>query len=165
MGKLPQMPAPDWKQYVLRAMIWVAFVGALGYSAANGGLDFLENAVVLNVEPNRDSVALSGPTPPVIEMKVTLRNSTSNSVALTATSACKVFRWQIFSRSGEMIQTRVSDDNCPETPVSAGLASGQKLEEIYAIPLVPGRYIPGNDYLVKVWYWGYETEFQFTAEK
>jgi hypothetical protein len=101
----------------------------------------------------------------VIEMKVTLRNSTSKSVALTATSACKVFRWQVFSRSGEMVQTRVSDDNCPETPVSAGLASGQKLEEIYAIPLVPGRYIPGNDYLVHVWYWGYESEFQFTAEK
>lgn len=165
MGALPQMPPPDWKQYVLRAMIWVAFVGALGYSAANGGLDFLENDVSLVVEPNRDAVALSGTVPPVIEMKVTLKNSTPKSVALTATSACKVFRWQVFSRSGEMIQTRVSDDKCPETPISAGLGSGQKLQEIYAITLVPGRYIAGNDYLVQVWYWGYETEFQFRAEK
>lgn len=165
MAKLPQMPAPDWKQYVLRAMIWVAFVGALGYSAAYGGLDFLENAVSLKVEPNRDEVPLSGPMPPVIEMKVTLKNNTSASVALTAASACKVFRWQIFSRSGEMIQTRLHDDKCPASTVSAGLASGQQLQEIYAITLVPERYIAGNDYLVHVWYWGYETEFQFRAEK
>jgi hypothetical protein len=38
------------------------------------------------------------------------------------------------------------------------------LEEIYSITLVPGRYVAGQDYQVRVWYWGYEGEFLFRAE-
>lgn len=165
MGKLPMEPAPDWKRSVVRSIIWVSFVGALGYSAAYGGLDFLINDVTLVVEPDKETVALSGSAPPTIELKITLKNSTSEAVALKAATSCKIFRWQVFSQSGEMVQTRVSDDKCPQTPVSAGLASGQQLQEKYAITLVPGRYIAGNDYLVNVWYWGYQAEFHFTAEK
>jgi len=165
MGKLPMESAPDWKRSLIRSVIWVSFVGALGYSAAYGGLDFLVDDVTLQVEPDKKTVVLSGTVPPRIELKITLKNSTSQAVALKASSSCKIFRWQVFSRSGEMVQTRISDDKCPETPVSAGLGSGQQIQETYAITLVPTRYIAGNDYLVSVWYWGYETEFQFTAEK
>jgi hypothetical protein len=161
---LPRAPAPDWRQYVIRALIWVGFVGALGYSAANGGLDFLENDVSVKLEPNRDAVALHGTVPPVIQLRVTLKNSTQNAVALDAASACNIFRWQIFSRSAELMQTSVPDDKCPSVPVTAGLRSGEKIEEFYAISLVPDRYQAGNDYQVKVWYWGYEGTFEFRAE-
>lgn len=164
MDKLPQSPAPDWRQYMLRALIWVAFVGSLGYAAANGGLDFLENDVSLKLEANRDSVQLTGPVPAVIELKVKLQNSTSKGVQLSAPSACKIFRWQIFNRSAELMQSAIPDDRCPETPVSAALGSDQKIEEIYSIPLTPERFKAGEDYLVHVWYWGYEAEFQFKAE-
>ena len=149
---------------MMRAVIRVAFVGALGYAAANGGLDFLENDVNLKVEPNRDTVRLAGTTPAVIELHVTLKNSTTEAVALHALSACKIFRWQIFSRSSDLIQTQLPDDKCPETPVSSGLRSGEKLEEFYAIALAPERFQAGHDYLVHVFYWGYEAEFQFKAE-
>lgn len=164
MNNLPRSPAPDWRQYMLRALIWVAFVGALGYSAANGGLDFLENDVSLKLEPNRDKVALHGPTPAVIQLRVTLKNSTDKAVALSAPSACKIFRWQIFSRSAELMQSSVPDDKCPESPVTAGVRSGEKLEEFYAIALAPERFQAGNDYQVKVWYWGYDATFEFKAE-
>ena len=164
MTSLPQAPPPDWRQYMLRAIIWVVFVGALGYSAANGGLDFLENDVALKLDANRSTVTLASVEPAVIELKVTLKNSTQKAVALSAPSACKVFRWQIFSRSGEMVQSKIADDKCPETPVSAGLASGQQLQEIYALALVTDRYKAGHDYQVRVWYWGYKSEFEFSAE-
>ena len=42
MQPIPKAPPPDWRQYVLRTIIWVCFIGALGYAAANGGLGFLE---------------------------------------------------------------------------------------------------------------------------
>ena len=164
MKPLPHAPAPDWRQYMLRALIWVAFVGSLGFAAANGGLDFLENDISLKLEPNRERVSFTGPVPPVIELKVKLRNNTSKDVALTAPTACKVFRWQIFSRSGELVQSKVLEDSCPASGVTIGLASGKQVEEIYAIDLAKTRYRSGQDYLVHVWYWGYESEFQFAAE-
>ncbi len=164
MTSLPPAEAPSWRQYAFRAILWVAVVGSLAYAASTGSFDFIENAVSLRLEPNRDAVQLTGSVPPVIEVKVALKNNTANPAALTAPSACKVFRWQIFSRSGEMVQTRVSDTKCPEMAVSAGLATGAMLEEIYSITLVPGRYVVGQDYQVRVWYWGYEGEFQFRAE-
>lgn len=164
MQPLPRSPAPDWRQYIIRAVIWVSFVGTLGYAAAEGGLDFLENDVNLKLEPNRDAVALHGAAPAVIELRVTLKNATPNAVALSAPSACKIFRWQIFSRSAELMQTSVPDDKCPEVTASTGLRAGEKLEEFYAIALVADRFQAGNDYQVRVWYWGYESTFQFRAE-
>ncbi len=164
MRPLPQSPAPSWQQYVLRAVIWVAFVGALGYAAANGGLDFLEHAVSLKLEPNRERVGLSGNVPPVIEVKVTLKNNTSQDVTLHAPSACKIFRWQVFSRSGELMQSKVHEDSCPNAEVSVGLGTGLQIEEFYSINLAAARFSAGQDYQVRVWYWGYEKEFQFTAE-
>lgn len=164
MSPLPQASPPSWRQYAVRGMIWIAFVGAVAYSARNGGFDFLADEVSLNLEPNRDTVSLAGNEPATIEIKITLKNNTAKSAALTAASACRVFRWQIFSRSGEMMQSKAADDKCPDTPVSAGLGSGQQLQEIYAINLAKTRYKPGTDYQVRIWYWGYEGEFQFTTE-
>lgn len=161
---LPQAPPPDWRRYMIRAVIWVAFVGALGYAAANGGLGFLENDVHLAVEPNRDSVKLVANEPAVIQVKVTLRNNTAKEVTLTAKSACKVFRWQIFARSGDLVQSWVGDDPCPDKEVTAFLPSGKSIEEFYSIVLVPSRYRVGDDYLVQYQYWNHEGEFQFKAE-
>ena len=161
---LPQSPPPDWRQYMLRAVIWVAFIGALGYAAANGGLGFLENDVHLAVEPNRDSVKLTGDVPPVIQVKVTLRNNTAKEVALTAKSACKIFRWQVFARTGDLVQSWVNDEQCPDKEVSAILPSGQTLEEFYSIALKADRYEADHDYLVQYQYWNREGEFQFRAD-
>lgn len=159
----PQPPQPEWRRYLLWAVIWVAFVGSLGYSASHGGLDFLENAVVVRAEPNRDRVKLSGEDP-AIQVKLSLRNSTAEAVTLKAPSACKVFRWQIFNRAGEMMQSKVNEDTCPYTEVTAVLPPGEKLEEFYSVVLEPQRYRAGQDYLVHYWYWGYEGQFEFTAE-
>lgn len=164
MTQLPREEAPGWRQYVFRAILWFAVVGSLAYAASQGAFDSLENAVSLRLEPNRDTVQLTGTVPAVIEIKVTLKNNTENNAALIAPSACKVFRWQVFSRAGEMIQTRVSDTKCPDVPVSAALAPGEQLDEIYSISLNPSRYLPGQDYQVRAWYWGYESEFQFKTE-
>jgi hypothetical protein len=160
---LPQAPAPDWRRYVLWMLIWVAFIAALGYAASEGGLGFLENAVSVTAEANRDRVKLVGAAP-VIEVKVRLTNNTREPALLRAATACKIFRWQIFARSGDMVQTRVNEEVCPQTEVSANLPSGEKVEEFYSIVLEPQRYRAGDDYLVRYWYWGYEGEFQFTAE-
>jgi hypothetical protein len=164
MQPLPHAPKPDWRRNLLWSLIWVAFVAALGYSASQGGLGFLENAVVVQAEPNRDTVKLGGSEPPVIQVKMTLRNSTSKTATLTAPTACKIFRWQIFARSGDLVQNIIPEDKCPPTEVSANLASGQSVEEFYAIVLEAHRYKPGDDYLVQYQYWGYEGEFQFKAE-
>lgn len=161
----PTPRQPDWRRYLLWAGIWVAFIAALGYSASHGGLGFLENDVSLAIEANRDSVALVGKEPAVIQVKVTLRNNTRDTVTLKAPSACKMFRWQIFSRSGEMVQSKTANEEiCPGTEVTAVLPPGEKLEEFYSIALVGQRYTPGDDYLVHARYWGYEAEFQFKAE-
>ncbi|MDZ4869567.1 MAG: hypothetical protein SGI91_19760 [Alphaproteobacteria bacterium] len=164
MGQqLPRSPAPDWRRYVLWMLIWVAFIASLGYAASYGELGFLENSVSVTAEPNREGVPLQ--SDPVIQVKVTVRNNTRDTVTLKAPSACKMFRWQVFSRDGNMVQSKVTDeDACPKTEVSAILPSGEKLEEFYSIELVPTRYQTGNDYLVQYWYWGYEGEFQFKAE-
>jgi len=155
----------DWRRYILWAGIWVSFIAALGYAASDGGLGFLENDVSLSLEANRDSVPLSRQEPAVIQVKVTLRNNTSKAVTLKAPSACKMFRWQIFNRSGEMVQSKTANEEiCPGTEVSAILPPGQKLEEFYSIALVARRYTPGQDYLVQARYWGYEGEFQFKAD-
>ena len=158
-----QPPQSDWRRYLLWAGIWVAFIAALGYAASYGELGFLENAVVVAAEPNRDSVKLSGDDP-VIQAKVSVRNNTRETVTLTAPSACKIFRWQIFSRAGEMMQSKATEYDCPAGEVSAILPSGEKLEEFYSIALAPTRFRAGDDYLVHYWYWGYEGEFQFKAE-
>jgi hypothetical protein len=164
MGQqLPRAPAPDWRRYVLWMLIWVAFIASLGYAASYGELGFLENAVSVAAEPNRDSVPLK--SEPVIQLKVTLRNNTRETVVLRAPSACKVFRWQVFSRDGNMVQSKVNDENaCPNGEVSANFPSGEKVEEFYSIVLEASRYRGGDDYLVHYWYWGYEGEFQFKAE-
>jgi hypothetical protein len=164
MGQqLPRAPAPDWRRYVLWMLIWVAFIASLGYAASYGELGFLENAVSVTVEPNRDSVPLK--SEPIIQLKVTLRNNTRETVVLRAPSACKVFRWQVFSRDGNMVQSKVNDeDSCPKSEVSANFPSGEKVEEFYTIVLEASRYRGGDDYLVHYWYWGYEGEFQFKAE-
>jgi hypothetical protein len=164
MQPLPQAPKPDWRRHVLWSVIWVAFIAALGYSASQGGLGFLENAVVVHAEPNRDSVKLQSAEPAVIQVKVSLRNSTSTQATLKAPTACKIFRWQIFARSGDLVQTVVPNDNCPQTEVTAYLPSGERVEEFYAIVLEAHRYKPGQDYLVSYQYWGHEGEFQFKAE-
>jgi hypothetical protein len=164
MQTLAHAPKPDWRRYLLWSGIWVAFIAALGYSASNGGLGFLENAVVVNAEPNRDSVPLKSAEPAVIQVKVTLRNSTGKPAFLKAPSACKIFRWQIFARSGDLVQTVVPKDDCPQRAVESQLAPGQSFEEFYAIVLEAQRYTPGDDYLVSYQYWGYEGEFQFKAE-
>jgi hypothetical protein len=149
---------------MLWSLIWIAFIAALGYSASQGGLGFLENAVVVEAEPNRDAVKLKSAEPAVIQVKVKLRNSTSKTATLVAPSACKIFRWQIFARSGNLIQNVVPKDDCPPVEASANLPSGQSVEEFYAIVLEAHRYTPGEDYLVQYQYWGYEGEFQFKAE-
>jgi hypothetical protein len=100
----------------------------------------------------------------VIEVKVRLTNNTREPATLRAASACKIFRWQIFARSGDMVQSKVNEDTCPATEIAVNLPSGEKVEEFYSIPLEPQRYRAGGDYLVTYWYWGYEGEFQFTAE-
>jgi hypothetical protein len=164
MSEPPRAPAPDWRQYVLRSLIFAAFVGSLAYSLAYGELGLFEDDVHLALEPNRDSVQLAGAEPAVIQVKVSLRNNTRADVRLKAPSACKMFRWQIFDRSGDMLQSKVSEDTCPNTEVTAILPPGQKLEEFYSIALVPTRYRAGHDYLVHYWYWGYEGQFQFKAE-
>ena len=161
---LPHAPAPDWRRYLLWALIWVAFVAALGYAASQGSLGFLENAVSVTAEPNRDRVPLGGPDTPVIEVKVKLANNTREPARLSALSACKIFRWQIFARTGDMVQSKVNEESCPTIEVAANLPSGEKVEEFYSIVLERERYRPGEDYLVHYWYWGYEGEFQFTAE-
>jgi hypothetical protein len=161
---LPHAPAPDWRRYLLWALIWVAFVAALGYSASQGGLGFLENDVSVTLEPNRERVALGGAAAPVIEVKVRVTNNTREPATLRAASACKVFRWQIFSRSGDMVQSKVNEESCPTTEVVAILPPGEKVEEFYAIVLERDRFRAGDAYLVYYWYWGYEGEFQFTAE-
>jgi hypothetical protein len=161
--QLPHAPAPDWRRYVLWMLIWVAFIASLGYAASYGELGFLENSVSVAAEPNRAGVPLQ--SDPVIQVKVAVRNNTRDTVTLKAASACKMFRWQIFSRDGNMVQSKVTDeDTCPKTEVSAILPSGEKLEEFYSIALVPARYRVGDDYLVHYWYWGYEGEFEFKAE-
>ena len=164
VNKLPSAPPPDWRQYMFRAVLWVAVVASIAYAASQGGFDYLENAVSLRLEPNRDTVQLAGKVPAVIEVKVTLKNNTSAAAALSAPSACKVFRWQVFSRAGEMMQSRINDDKCPEMAVSSALQPGQQIEEFYSIALVPSRYTAGQDYQVHAWYWGYEATFQFKAE-
>jgi hypothetical protein len=164
MQPLPQAPKPDWRRYLLWSVIWVTFIAALGYAASQGSLGFLENAVVVTAEPNRDTVKLGSSEPAVIQVKVNLRNSTSKPAPLNAPSACKIFRWQIFARSGDLVQTVVPKDDCPQTPVAVTLGSGAHVEEFYAIVLEAHRYKPGEDYLVSYQYWGYEGEFQFKAE-
>ncbi|MEQ1863711.1 MAG: hypothetical protein ABL996_03565 [Micropepsaceae bacterium] len=163
-SQLPQAPAPDWRQYVMRMVIWVAFVGALGYAAANGGLGFLENDMNLSIEPNRERVSFSGEAPAVIQVKVTLRNNTREPVTLSVASACKIFRWQIFSRAGDLLQSKPLEDVCPAIDTGAVLPSGNALEEFYSIALVGTRYSAGEDYQVRYWYWGYEGEFFFKVE-
>ncbi|MFM9863578.1 MAG: hypothetical protein ACKVRO_08220 [Micropepsaceae bacterium] len=162
--RLPQAAAPDWRRYLIWALIWVGFIAALGYSASQGGLGFLENAVVVSAEPNRDKVKLQGAEPAVIQVKVNLRNNTSKQATLTAPTACKIFRWQIFARTGDLVQTVVPKDTCPQSPVTAYLPAGENVEEFYAIALEAQRYEAGQDYLVSYQYWGYEGEFQFKAE-
>jgi len=164
MAQLPQAPAPDWQRYMLRAVIWVAFIGALGYAAANGGLDFLANDVNLAVEPNRTSVALAGSVPAVIEVKITLKNNTDKAATFRAPSACKVFRWQIFDTAGAQVQARYDPSPCPDLEVTARLTPGQQVEEFYSIPLVVERYRPGQEYLARVRYWDQEGEFKFSTE-
>jgi len=161
---LPQAPPPDWRQYVLRTIIWVAFIGALGYAAANGGLGFLENDISLTLEPNRETVALSGKEPPVIQVKITLRNNTGKPATFTAPSACKVFRWQIFDTAGAQVQARYDPSPCPDATVTTTLASGASLEEFYSILLIPERFQRGQKYLAHVRYWDQEGEFTFTTE-
>jgi hypothetical protein len=153
----------DWRRYMLWAGIWVTFIASLGYAASYGELDFLENAVVVAAEPNRESVKLSGEDP-VIQVKVSIRNNTADAVTLKAPSACKMFRWQIFSRAGELMQSKTQEDLCPAGEVTAILPPSERLEEFYSVVLVPTRYRAGDDYLVHYWYWGYEGEFQFKAE-
>ena len=164
MTDLPRAAPPDWKQQLIRSLMFVAFIGALGYAAAYGGFGLFEDDIHLALEPNRDSVQLTGSEPPVIQVKVSLRNNTREDVTLKAPSACKMFRWQIFDRSGDMLQSKVSEDTCPNTEVVAILPPGERLEEFYAIALVPARFRAGDDYLVHYWYWGYEGQFQFKAE-
>lgn len=159
---LPQ-EGPDWRRTLVRIGIWFAFVAALAYAVSSGEFAVFQDDVHLALEPNRDSVTLGGKAP-VIEVKVSLRNNTAAPVTLKAASACKMFRWQIFDRTGDMIQSKVNEETCPTTEVSAVLPPGQKLEEFYAIALVPHRFTAGQDYLVHYWYWGYEGEFQFKAE-
>jgi hypothetical protein len=157
-------PPPDWTRTLLRIGIWFAFVAAIAYAVTNGGFTFLEDDIHLALEPNRDRVSLQGEEPPVIQVKVLLRNNTREDLTLTAPSACKMFRWQIFDRSGDMVQSKVNEDSCPTQEVNAILPPGETLEEFYSIVLVPGRYRAGDDYLVHYWYWGREGEFQFKAE-
>jgi hypothetical protein len=164
MNPLPQAPAPDWRQYMLRMVIWVAFIGALGYAAAGGGLGFLENDVNLSIEPNRERVSFAGAEPAVIQVKVTLRNNTRDPVTLSVGSACKIFRWQVFNRGGELIQSKVAEDICPISETGAVLPSGKTLEEFYSIALAGTRYRSGEDYQVRYWYWGYEGEFEFKVD-
>ena len=164
MAQLPHAPAPDWRQYLIRAVIWVAFVGALGYAAANGGLGFLENDINLTIEPNRDVVALASKEPAIIQVKVVLRNNTAKTVVLNAASACKVFRWQIFDTSGAQVQARFDPTGCPEFKVSTQLQPGAAIEEYYSIPLEIQRYKPGQEYMVNARYWDQEAEFVFKTE-
>lgn len=161
---LPQAPAPDWRQYVLRMVIWVAFIAALGYAAAGGGLGFLENDMNLAIEANRDSVSFAGSEPVIIQVKATLRNNTANDVTLSVASACKIFRWQVFNRAGELMQSKVAEDICPITATSAILPPTKTLEEFYSIALLGTRYRAGDDYQVRIWYWGYEGAFEFKVE-
>lgn len=164
MNKLPQAPAPDWRQYVVRMVIWVAFVGALGYAAANGGLGFLENDMNLSIEPNRESVSFADGAATVIQVKVKLRNNKRDTVQLSAPTACKIFRWQIFSRGGDLLQSKPAEDICPAGNTGTVLSPGNALEEFYSIELVSTRYRSGEDYQVRYWYWGYEGEFVFKVE-
>ena len=154
----------DVRRYLLWAVIWVAFVASLGYAATNGGLGFLENDIHVAIEPNRESVALSGQEPPVIQVKVRLRNNTADPANLSSPSACKIFRWQVFSRDAELMQSKTNEDVCPQGEVHAVLPSGKSVEEFYSIALEPQRYRAGDDYQVRYWYWGYEGAFEFRAE-
>jgi hypothetical protein len=149
---------------MLRAVIWVAFVGTLAYAAANGGLGFLENDINLSIEPNRDSVSFAGTEPAIVQVKVTLRNNTADAVNLSVASACKIFRWQVFNRGGELIQSKVAEDICPISATGAILPSGKTLEEFYSIALAGSRYRAGEDYQVRIWYWSYEGEFVLRVE-
>lgn len=160
----PQQPPTDWRRVLIRLGIWFAFVAALGYAVSSGSLRLFEEDIHLAIEANRTRVALAGDAPPVIEVKVTLRNNTNETLTLRAASACHTFRWQIFSRGAELMQSKAAEDTCPMTEVTALLPPGQTLEEFYSIGLVAQRYRAGQDYLVRYWYWGWEGEFQFTAE-
>jgi hypothetical protein len=116
------------------------------------------------VEANRDSVALTGKTPPVIEVKIRLRNNTGKTATFRAPSACKVFRWQIFDTGGSQVQARYDPRGCPDIEVTTQLAPGQQIEEFYSIPLAVERFKPGEKYMANVRYWDQEAQFTFATE-
>ena len=62
------------------------------------------------------------------------------------------------------MQSKVAEDICPISATGAILPSGKSLEEFYSIALAGSRYHAGEDYQVRIWYWGYEGEFQFRVE-
>ena len=150
---------------LLWAVIWVSFIAALGYAASNGGLGFLENAVTVTAEPNRDTVKLQGAGTRGHPSQSQPAQQHPNQATLTAPTACKVFRWQIFARAGDLVQSVVPKDTCPQSPVTAYLPVRRSMRRVLcdrarstALPA------PATTTSCHYQYWGYEGEFQFKAE-
>lgn len=166
MGGPPRPGIFDWRRQVLQVIIFVAFIGALGYAASQGGLDFLENEVSLVVVPNRTVVDLGAKEPPVIQLQVTLKNNTGSDVTLEAESPCKVIKWVILaSPSMDLIQARGGTEvACPDNPIRRTFVPGQKIEEFYALQLNPSRFRTAGEYQIHIKYFGYKAVVPFEVK-
>ena len=163
MGGPPRPGIFDWRRQVLQMVIFVAFIGALGYAVSKGSFDFMANEVTLTIEPNRTVVDLGSSEPPVIQLHIKLKNNTGKDVELEAESPCKILKWIVLAApSMDLMQARGGKEvECADQPIKHTLQPGQELEEFYAMELIPARYTTAGDYQAHIKYWGYKTVVPF----
>lgn len=166
MGGPPRPGIFDWRRQVLQVIIFVAFVGALGYAASKGSFDFLENEVSLTVVPNRTVVDFGANEPPVIQLQVKLKNNTGSDVTLEAESPCKVIKWVILAApSMDLVQARGGAEvACPDQTIRRAFVPGQEIEEFYALELNPSRFSTAGEYQIHIKYFGYTAVVPFQVK-
>jgi hypothetical protein len=99
----------------------------------------------------------------LIQVDVTLDNSTGDVVTVTVPRPCDAHDWVIREGADKLVMTK-GPIECVDQPATKTLAPGKLTERVY-IYLMPRVLEPGRHYVVDYRFWGQPARAEFTASR
>lgn len=151
----PAKPSDLGQRMITSSIAIMAIVGVIVYFLYTGAVELDEPVQLTVVAAVPDAATADKPI--AVDLALTLENGGKEGIALTAPTACEVFRWFLTDTENEFVQSQADAEVCAQVTVSTYLDGRHAMKETFPIKLDPARVKPG-EYRIHVRYWGYETE-------
>ncbi len=137
----------------------VVLVGLAGYLRLTTEIE----TVTLEVEIPQTVSPLAGESTVPLDITLRLENRSDEAVDLVARNECEVLRWFLLDAAGSFVQSQLME-GCGDTAIADIIGPENTLVRTTTLSLDSGRIYAGEEYHLRLRFWGYEVQESFTVE-